>query len=336
MSWTEVFPVLSGEMTDAFEAQASGAERKRYDNWFGISSIFPPQKERKGAGTIAERTKDSGQKRRGNVRHIVSATFFWKHVMGTDPELPTPTKERLVMAKRLGLVKRFSPWESYVEPLVRWTPRAVERHPEVEFRLYLASDLDFLIPELTALGWEIHLMRSPSVRFCPGAFWRFLVLEENALVTLIDTDRMNVVDGEIARTELMHKMRLGLWRVPGYYEVDNDRAVDRIRYRPLLAGHFGARGGLPVRQLIDAFVWHTERGTMPALAKVPGRGEVPIHYVKWPDYGLDEWFLLAALYPRLVRGGTLSFIPTDARSFLLPLDIEYVTWANRRSEIMYF
>src|SRR5690606_3310894 len=125
--------------------------------------------------------------------------------------------------------------------------------------------------------------------------------------------------------ELMHKMRLGLWRVPGYYEVDNDRAVDRIRYRPLLAGHFGARGGLPVRQLIDAFVWHTERGTMPALAKVPGRGEVPIHYVKWPDYGLDEWFLLAALYPRLVRRGTLSFIPTDARSFLLPLDIEYVT-----------
>ena len=180
-------------------------------------------------------------------------------------------------------------------------------------------------------------MKSPSVRYCPGGFWRFLALEEkNALVTVIDTDRMGEVDGEIARTELMHARGLGLWRVPGYWGVDNDTAVDRVRYRPILGGHFGARGGIPIRQLIEAVIWHTERGTMPQLAHLPGREPLPINYVKWPDYGFDEWFQLAALYPRLVQRGTLSFVPVNARSFLLPVDIEYVTWANRRSELVYF
>ena len=36
------------------------------------------------------------------------------------------------------------------------------------------------------------------------------------------------------------------------------------------------------------------------------------------------------------RKGVLSFVPCNARSQLLPLDIEYVTWANPRSEVVYF
>ena len=72
----------------------------------------------------------------------------------------------------------------------------MERHPEVSFRLYLARDLEFLVEDLTGLGWEVHLMKSPSVRYCPGGFWRFLALgERGRLVTVIDTDRMNEVDG---------------------------------------------------------------------------------------------------------------------------------------------
>ena len=72
------------------------------------------------------------------------------------------------------------------------------------------------------------------------------------------------------------------------------------------------------------------------MANLPVRGPVPIHLVKWPDYGYDEWFQLAALYPRMVLRGTLTFLPSDINSMLLPANIEYVTWANRRSEIVYF
>jgi hypothetical protein len=41
----------------------------------------------------------------------------WKHVNGGDPDLPRPTREMLVDARRMGLVKRFDPWGSYIEPL---------------------------------------------------------------------------------------------------------------------------------------------------------------------------------------------------------------------------
>jgi hypothetical protein len=213
----------------------------------------------------------------------------------------------------------------------------MKRHPDVEFRLYLASDLDFLIDELTALGWTVYLMRSPSVRYAPGGFWRFLALEDKGkLVTVIDTDRMSEVDGEIARTKLMAQLKLGLWRVPGYYGSDNGKGNDTVRYRPILGGHFGGKSGLPVQEMIEAFIWHTEHGTLPTMADIPGRGPVPIHRVNWPDYGYDEWFQLAALYPRMVQKGTLTFLPNNTLSSLLPLDIEYVTWANRRSEIVFF
>ena len=176
-------------------------------------------------------------------------------------------------------------------------------------------------------------MKSPSIRYCPGGFWRFLPLEEeNTLVTVIDTDRMNEVDHEIRRTETIHQAGLGLWRVPGYY---NDDPSKEVRYRPLLGGHFGARGGIPVRELIEAFHWHWKHGTLPQNVQVPGIGERPIMFAEWPNYGFDEWFQLAALYPRLIKHGTLTLIPSDARSLFLPIDIEYCTWANPNSEAIY-
>ena len=361
MSWTDIFPVLDEDMLDTYRAGVTDGEREEFEEWFGIEridrrSLRSQTEDRRqeeetasscasqghapacgcGAHGNANSSLPSSVSRSsvfGTPPHIVSATLFWKHVNGRDPDLPRPTREMLVDAKRMGLVKRFAPWDSYVAPLLLHTRAAVERHPDVTFRLYLASDLDFLIPELTALGWEIFLMKSPSVRYCPGGFWRFLALEEQALVTVIDTDRMNEVSDEINRTERMAAMGLGLWRVPGYYNSD---LTKQVRYRPILGGHFGAWGGVPVRELIEAFVWHWRKGTLPLTANIPGIGTRPIQFGDWPNYGFDEWWQLAALYPRLVPRGTLTFIPSDSRSLLLPIDVEYATWANPRSECVYF
>ncbi len=297
-------------------------ERVEFEEWFGIQ-------------TQDAKTQDARPEERpsGTRRHIVSATLFWKHVNGDEPELPRPTRESLVDAKRMGLVRRFAPWDSYIVPLFDHTAAAVARHPGVTFRLYLASDLDFLMAELAALGWEVCVMKSPSIPYCPGGFWRFLALEENALVTVIDTDRMNEVSHEIARTEDMDRAGLGLWRVPGYYNSDFSAGV---RYRPLLGGHFGARGGIPIRALMEAFIWHARHDTLPLTAQIPGQGEVTLRFTTWPDYGFDEVFQLMVMYPWLAPGGTLTFIPSDARSLLLPADLEYAMWANPRSEAMYF
>lgn len=329
MSWTDIFPVLDDELLDQYRSGVSEVEREEFEEWFGVQELVPaarpPATKVHGGTELSDST---------SMKHLVSATLFWKHVNRKDPDLPKPTKEILIDAKRMGLVKRFAPWNSYIEPLIRHTREAVDRHPEVTFRLYLAADLDFLIPELTDLGWEVCLMKSSSIRYSPGGFWRFLALEEDgALVTVIDTDRMNEVSNEISRTKAMASLDLGLWRVPGYYNSDFTK---QVRYRPILGGHFGGKGGIPVRELIECFIWHWRQGTLPQTAKIPGLGERPIQFSEWPSYGFDEWFQLAAMYPRMVQSGTLTFIPTNARSLLLPIDIEYVTWANPRSECVYF
>lgn len=321
MSWTDIFPVLDDEMRCAYQEGVLATEKEEFEELLGVRRV-----EAGDWGGVSA----SGQR----ARHIVSATLFWKHVSEGDPDLPVPTRERLVDARRMGLVKRFDPWDSYFEPLFTHTRGAVERHPDVTFRLYLAADLEFLVPELRDMGWEVCVMKSSSIRYCPGGFWRFLALEEEgALVTVIDTDRMNEVSHEISRTEAMAEMGLGLWRVPGYYNSDLSK---QVRYRPILGGHFGARGGIPVRELIEVFIWHWRHGTLPQTANIPGLGERPIQHAKWPNYGFDEWFQLAAMYPRLAPLGTLTFIPSDARSLLLPVDIEYAMWANPRSECVYF
>jgi hypothetical protein len=328
MSWTDIFPVLEEEMITAYQEGVSEEERADFEEWFGVKMI----KER---GRLAQcREFDAGETPTLLGKHIVSATLFWKHVNDGDPDLPVPTREKLVDARRMGLVKRFDPWSSYIEPLFAHSAAAMARHPDVTFRLYLATDLEFLIPELNALGWEVFLMKSPSLRYCPGGFWRFLALEEDGvLVTVIDTDRMNEVSHEISRTESMAEAGLGLWRVPGYYNSD---LREQVRYRPILGGHFGARGGVAIRELIEAFIWHWRRGTLTLTANIPGIGTRPIQFSKWPNYGFDEWWQLAALYPRLAQKGTLTFIPSDARSLLLPADIEYAQWANPKSECVYF
>jgi hypothetical protein len=60
-----------------------------------------------------------------------------------------------------------------------------------------------------------------------------------------------------------------------------------------------------------------------------------IQFARWPDYGLDEWWLLAALYPRLARRGVLTFAPSDARSPFLPADLEIAQWANPKSQTVW-
>jgi hypothetical protein len=335
--------------------RATDAEKDEFEEWFGVEQIMQPDRPRSldpatshhmGCGcsgrapflsldsSVAAGSQNGTSPTHKHRRHVVSATLFWKHVNGKDPDLPSPTKELLVDAKRMGLVKRFAPWDSYIAPLFDHSPGAMARHPEVTFRLYLAADLAFLADDFLALGWEVYLMKSASVRYCPGGFWRFLPLEEeDVVVTVIDTDRMDEVSHEISRTENMDRMGLGLWRVPGYYNSD---LTEEVRYRPILGGHFGAKGGIPVRSLIEAFVWHWRHGSLPQTARIPGIGERPIMFSKWPNYGFDEWFQLAAMYPWLAPGGTLTFIPADARSLLLPADIEYAMWANPNSEAVYF
>lgn len=313
MSWTDVFPVFTDEMVEEFEHMATVAEKAELETFHGVEKVFNAQ----------------------DKPHIVSVSLFWKHVRESDPDLPAPTRDLMMNAKQLGLVRRFSPWECYVEPLLHHVPRLKEQYPEVVFRIYLAKDLEFLIPDLVEAGCEVCWMKSSSIRLVPGSLWRLLPFEEpGKVVTMLDGDLMEQAPKFMARTEAMASANLGAWRQPLARDYGQD---GKVSYLPFLGCHSGMQGGnWPVRKLLDAFTWHCRRGSMSTTVHLPGGGHFTIEQARWPDYGFEEWFLTAVMYPRVASSGVLTFLHPDDQSVFLPLDIEYVTWANPNSEIVYY
>jgi hypothetical protein len=314
MGWTEVFPVFTEEMVDDFEEQATPEDRAMLEDWYGTERVLNPQPE--------------------NV-DIVSVSLFWKNVRLGDPELPVPTRELLQNAQELGLAKRFNPWDHYVRPLLEQVPKLRVKFPDVTFRVYLAKDLEFLAEELAAAGNEVHLMKSSSIHFAPGGLWRFLPFgEEGKRVTVTDVDRFNEMEADLLRSRTMEQAGVGAWRVPVPVDLTGDRMVC---YLPFMGCQFGVRGGaFDCRQLLDAFTWHAIRGNIDPMVIFPGCGPLPIQSHVWPSYGFDEFFMTVAAYPRLAQQGMLTFVPSSAKSQLLSLDVEYVTWGNPNSELVYF
>lgn len=314
MGWTDVFPVFQEEMVDEYEDLATQEERKQMEEWYGTRYILNAQPE---------------------LSDIVSMSLFWKNVRANDPLLPTPTRELLQNAVELGLAKRFNPWDHYILPLLQLVPELKKKHPEVCFRVYLASDLDFLAQELAQAGNEVHVMKHSSLQFAPGGLWRFLPFSEaGKRVTVTDVDRLNELESDLLRSRTMGDIGLGAWRVP----VPLDRTPwNQIPYLPFMGCQFGVSGGLmDCKKLLQAFTWSAITERLDPTVLYPGCGALRLQGSQWPSYGFDEYFMTVAAYPRLAQHGMLTFVPSGTKSTLLTLDIEYVTWGNPLSELVYF
>ena len=317
MSWTDVFPVLTEEFEDQYELEAIPEEKERFEAWFGIRQIINPR--------VLP----------GTGQHVVAASLFWKNTKAEEPELPALSRELMKNALRLGLVRRFEPWDHYVQPLLDGAEKLAITRPDVIFRVYLAADLDFLVPDLLERNCEVYLMKGSSIRHNPGAMWRFLALEHNGLVTVTDSDRAGEVIHDIERTELVVQHGLGYWRAPYTW---GDDEHDCTHYRTIMACQFGSACEVPAARLMRAMLWHTERGSLPTSCKVAGEVRREAFGGNWPDYGFDEWFLNVAVYPRIALSGVVTFVPWNDRrlNHWFALDIEYVTWANPKSEILHY
>jgi hypothetical protein len=317
MSWTDFYPVFDESQIADYEQLATLPERMELEELCAV------------VRRINERP----------ARHRVAVSLFWKNLVAEEGELAVVSREQMKDADKLGLISRYAPWDHYVKPLLKGAALLQKERPEVVLRVYLAADLEFLIEDLVAVGCEVFLMKSASIRHNPGAMWRFLALEAaDEWITVIDADRGNDILSDVERSEQAMAAGLGMWRIPYFF--DGDRHKHHVGfYRPINACQFGARGGQPMEQLIKAFIWHNRRGTMRTTWQEPGdRGvEKPeaIATTTWPSYGFDEWFLLAVMYPRWAFEGVLTFSHWrfPELSFCHTLDIEYVTWANPVSEV---
>lgn len=178
-------------------------------------------------------------------------------------------------------------------------------------------------------------MKSSSINFAPGGLWRFLPFEEEGkTVVVTDVDRLNELESDLTRTRTMVQAGVGAWRVPVPIDLSNDR---KVSYLPFMGCQFGIQGGLlEVSELLDAFTWHALKDHLDPSVIYPDCGPLPIQSHKWPSYGFDEYFMNVAAYPRLAQEGMLTFVPSGAKSLLLTLDVEYCTWGNPNSELVYF
>lgn len=313
MNWSDVFPILTDELIDEYAARATRSFKREAAGWFAEQRTVNPRP----------------------VQHIVSVSLFWKNIRSTQPEIVIRDRAWFMNAGRRKLL-RFEPWTHYVKPLLEgaYALQGSGRE-DVAFRVYLAADLEFLIPDLVEAGCEVRLMQSKSLRHNPGAMWRFLALAEtDRLITVVDADRAAHPFPDILRTERMAEAGLCWWRVPTWGELNE---MGTVSYRPFLALQFGTTGGLAeVKLMMQALVWACQEKKIETFAKLPNFVPVEVHGTVWPDYGFDEWFMLSAVYPRAAYDGLLSFVPSDAKSRLLPLDIQYATKANPRSELVFF
>jgi hypothetical protein len=317
MSWLSIFPFLDDSGLDVFEGEVSPAERDTLAGHFRVAEVY---------------NRKDGEP----ARHVVAASLFWKPLREKGVELPPLTCGMKLDSKQETMTRYSNPWEHYVEPLFEGAKSLAETRPDVVFRVYLANDLAHLIPELTAAGCEVHLMESSSLGMQPGMMWRFLALEHDGLVTITDSDRATEVINDVERTELMAEAGLGFWRVPYTCGREETRQALPSHYRPILASQFGSARSFPLRDLMMAFLWHSERGTLPTHLTL-GEKKQELWGTRWPDYGFDEWFLQTVFFPRMAFEGILTFVAWEDRALnhWFALDIEYCTWANPNSEILH-
>lgn len=316
MSWTDVFPVLDDDHLTAYENLASAEDRDKIRELFRVAEVFNSKP----------------------ARHIVATSLFWKGMTSGPGMAQELDKDFLMDPSKLGQHGRVAnPWQHYVEPIFEGARKLSRDRPDVTFRVYLANDMAFVIPELVQSGCEVFLMGGSSSGMQPGMMWRFLALEHDGLVTVTDADRAGDVIHDIDRTERIAAAGIAHWRVAYTCGREETRQASATHYRPVMACQFGSSRPYPMVDLMAAFIWNYWQGKVGTdLTLGPDSGK-RIMGSQWPDYGFDEWFLQTAFFPRMAFNGVLTFVPWSDRSLnqWFALDIEYCTWANPISEIFY-
>ena len=313
MSLYEYLPLLTDEIVAAYDSEASPDDKLRYNAHFEVEKVL---------GVPA------------NTRHLLGVSLFFKprtrHESNSEIIL---TEDTLRQPELYGMNPAFNPWDHYIQPVLDYSGLVKELAPEVSIRIYLANDLAFLAERL-ALHCEVWIMKSSSIASAPGMIWRHLGLEDHpGLYTQIDADLFPSALDKIAITTAMDRMGLGSWRAPSILDFREGR---RFSYRPMAGSMWGASARLEVRKLLSAFLWASERDLLSCRAKLPFNDRsFPSHGAAWPDYGIDEFFLMTAIFPRLAEHGILTLLTGKTRSCYLPLDIEFCNWSCKESTITY-
>ncbi|WP_411846629.1 LicD family protein [Roseibacillus persicicus] len=209
--------------------------------------------------------------------------------------------------------------------------------PDVVVRIFLASDLVFLVPDLVAMGCEVRVMATASPYPAPGEMWPFLALSHQGLVTVVDWRETPNPLRAVERTEGLAAEGLGFWREAYTSGEDETRRAKPTHYRPIRKAAFGSVCSLPMRELMEAFLLLSERGEFSPELILGERKRKKVHGYQWPGEGFAEWFLLAVVFPRMAIEGVCTYVAREDRSLnqWFALDIDYSCWAHPRAAIRF-
>lgn len=303
MSWTDHFPVL--------EASADISPHGPTNAW--STEVF----------SVDQSYVDSGK------GHIVSTGASWLSLSRPQDSFPNvPRVMELLSGRTFGPLSRVEKWLVYLGQAVRGLQR---RQEPVGMRVYLAPELKDWAQAIAEAGGEAVVMAGNSFLESTN-LWRLLALEESRLVTLVGPHRIREAVQMADLTERMKLAALCFWREPGY---GTARTRDMTDYRPVLGAGMGSTGGLPIRRLLCDLDAAMSAGRIRPECRMPDGRTRRLAGAEWPQPGFDEWFLLAAVYPRVAQGGILTVVEGQRLSpTLLALDIEYVTWANPAATVI--
>jgi hypothetical protein len=310
MPWSDVFPILDDEMVEETAAQWTEADEALFQEEFGIEYVTG--------------------RRASPCRSVLSVSLF-----GKPHETENPANRNAIQtdAALAGPASHRQSWDRCSRLLLDHAPRLIKTRPDITLRIYLAKNLESLVPKLAAFA-EIVVMHGSSERSAPGMLWRLLALGEGGCsVTILDADLISTASGKIRVTDLLSRMEVCAWRVPVPIDLGPG---EFFSYRTIAGCYWGTKVQVPIEKLLKAFRWWQRRGGLQTWSPYPATGrEHPIAGALWPNYGTDEYFSNIALYPRLARSGFLTIAGIKRASYVFPLDIEYVSWANANSFIDY-
>ena len=312
MSWTDIYPVLTDEMLDAYHQEATPDEQEQLAGWFAVDQILNPKK----------------------ADHLVVVSLY------RNPDLCRKRGPDSDSVNDLLESTRTSWFE--LRRLLEGAAVLRARRPGVALRVYLSADLGYVVDQLTEAGCEVVLMKGSCSTNNPASMWRFLALEEEGRwITISHGNFGPKLINDVERTEQVMAAGLGGWRIP-HLVGDKSQRQEARSYRPMHSAHFGAKGGIPADLHMRALIWHCQRGTMPlGCSEGDGTCSYPLEGSEWmaekPHDDFCQWFLLSTLYPRLAFEGLLTFLIWQRKSanYWYALDAEYVTWANPASEIFF-
>lgn len=274
------------------------------------------------------------------TKKLLTYSLFWKPQDNVNQET---IHEKRVMKGRIT-----SFYELYVEPLKRTISYFKKHEPKTRFRIYLASDLEFLITDLSSPNVEIFLMESSSIGHSPGAMWRFLAFGDKNVkwVCCQDSD-----EKERRRDIPLINKWLHDHSTTGFYRIHSTKSsdvFDHAIYSPIIANCFGAKRGhgIDFEKAMKGFILHRElfldEDRHPQDTSLSGH---PYGFGNhFPVYGFDERFLKHVIYFHLAKKAQLStlvsshskkeFLKNKAKGIqisLLSKDYCYVLGRNKHA-----